>query len=381
MVREGGRQTFGDVSGVTAADVERQPVERFWRGRFIRGSLNLLVGPPKSGKSLGVIEISADWTGRDGPVILSSADPPAVQRDRVEAARADVRRVRLVGYRLPRDLEQVEEDVREWSALHSEKPVLVTLDGGSNQLPRHAAQLEDTLAALDALLERTGATAILVTDALRVAVSADPLTAMPAILASRARSIAFFVYDPADHGCRLCVWAADQYGEPPPPLALEFAGVDLPYAEAQAFVSSLLVREHDGAVPNPIELLVPRGAKGPALFDAELAEAAEWLTNLLAAGPMAVEQNVGMCPTHGHVACDGGCCPACRGMATQCVSIKSEARDSSVSWAAIRRAETAIGIQKERHFPLGRKRPEGSLAYWRLPDGHPNLAPYASRVL
>ncbi len=370
-----------DLSGITAADAVYQPVERFWRGRFIRGSINVLVGPPKSGKSLAVVEIGAEWTERHGPVLLSCADAQALQRDRLQAARADLRRVRLVAYEFPRDLGQLEEDVRQWSARHGEQPVLVALDAAGNHLPRHPAQLENTLRALDSVLERTGATAIVVAQPHQIAANADPLTAIPPALARHARSIAFFGYFPGDRGCRFCVWAAEQYGEPPPPLALEFAEVELRQPGSEAFVSSLWVTEHDGSVPQPLELLRPPSAKGPALFDWELAEAAEWLTDLLAPGPMAVEQNVGMCPSHGHVAGDAGRCPACGGVATQCASIKGCARDSGISWAAIRRAEAAIGVHKERHFPLGRERADGSLAYWRLPDGHPNLAPYASKVL
>ncbi len=371
-----------DLSGVTAVDVTHEPVERFWHGRFLSGSTNLVVGPPKVGKSLAVVAIVADWSRRHGPVILSSAEARPLQRDRLEAATADLRRVRLTNYQLPRDLGQLEQDVREWGARHGDKPCLLALDAASTSFSPYSSQIVKTLTALEALLQDTGATAMLVSQLLKVGPSADALSAIPTALSSAARSIAFLVYDPDDQLSRLCVWVSDQYGEPPSTLALELDEVALVDQSGQLYeVARLFVAEHDLPVLNPLGLLRPPVRDRLQLFDWPLAEAAEWLTDVLAAGPMAVRPNVGFCPDHGHIACESTLCPACGGATTVCGSVQGSAQAEGVSWAALRRAKAAIGVEEDHHLPLGRATSVGSFAYWRLPAEHPALNPYSPRTL
>lgn len=98
---------------VTMSDVEPEPIEWLWPGRFALGKLHLIAGDGGRGKSTLTVDLAArvstgeawpDGTANIPPadvLILSAEDDPAdTIRPRLDAARADVSRVRcLTGVR------------------------------------------------------------------------------------------------------------------------------------------------------------------------------------------------------------------------------------------------------------------------------------------
>ena len=97
----------GDL--IRASDVQPQKLAGVWNHRFYRGKLGLVAGEPGLGKSLIAIHMAATvstggaWpdgrgTAHRGDVIYISAEDSAADtiRPRLEAAGADLRRVRIV---------------------------------------------------------------------------------------------------------------------------------------------------------------------------------------------------------------------------------------------------------------------------------------------
>jgi len=94
---------------VNLADVEPEPIRWLWSNRIPLGKLSLIVGDPDQGKSLTTLDFTArvtrgrlwpdnaESTGRGGVVLLSAEDDPAdTIRPRLDAANADPARVALL---------------------------------------------------------------------------------------------------------------------------------------------------------------------------------------------------------------------------------------------------------------------------------------------
>jgi RecA-family ATPase len=99
------------VAGVLASDVEREPVRWIWKGRLARGEMTILDGDPGLGNSTMLCELAARITtgrplpgeekpprdGAGGVVLVTTEDSPSpTVRPRLDAAGADVGRVRIV---------------------------------------------------------------------------------------------------------------------------------------------------------------------------------------------------------------------------------------------------------------------------------------------
>ena len=93
---------------ICMADVESQPISWLWEGRIARGRMSLLVGMPGIGKSFLTTDMAArvstgtPWPDRHpcerGSVLFVTAedDPRDTIKPRLDAARADSRRVQLL---------------------------------------------------------------------------------------------------------------------------------------------------------------------------------------------------------------------------------------------------------------------------------------------
>ena len=64
----------------------------------------------------------------------------------------------------------------------------------------------------------------------------------------------------------------------------------------------------------------------------------------------------------------GGACPHCKGEVGTETGLMAVAEMMGISWGTIKRAKTEIEIVSGRKG-FG----PGSIVYWRLPDGHPDI--------
>jgi hypothetical protein len=167
----------------TVADIESEEVEWLWRGRIPLGMLTILDGDPGLGKSLITASLAAAVSTGDalpggdkappaGVLFLAAEDDPArVIRPRLEAAGANLRRVRVIDeikngdwtrpVSFPEDLPLLEEMIRERGVrLVIVDPIMAYLNGA---IDAHRDQaVRPVLSAMKAIAERTGAAFVLV---------------------------------------------------------------------------------------------------------------------------------------------------------------------------------------------------------------------------
>ncbi len=183
--------TRGDgLPGMVLADIERQDVRWLWRGRLARGKLAIIDGDPGQGKGFMTLDIAARITkGRPMPdsnertkpasVILMTPEDDASDtiRPRLEAAEADLRRIRMLTtttetdpatgqprerfLTIPRDILLIETAVQaDRAALVIIDPIMACLDAGVKT--NSDSEVRAALMPLKAMAERTGCVVLLV---------------------------------------------------------------------------------------------------------------------------------------------------------------------------------------------------------------------------
>lgn len=332
-----------------ASDVAVEKVDYIWHDRFVKGAIAVIGGPSGKGKSLCTTKIAADVsTGRGMPdrspaaVIFSNMeDARSISRGRIEVAGGDLDNVYFRHYTIPEDVSELEADINTLGAK------LVILDTASKHVSapiRNDQKVAQALTPLQAMCERTGVTVIFVTHTLKhVGRNTDPLLAIGGAvggLVGSARCVALFGVHPSNPDHRALSWVKNSYGETP--KGIVFGIESEPLYDDRGFVmatAGALVIEDDDADVDALALVTSRPAEDGASVPTEKrAAAAEWLTSVLANGPVAV------------------------------ADLKIEAENEGHSWGTIRRAEEGIGIEKPRDG-FGK----GSTVFWRLPDDHPAL--------
>ena len=375
------------LRGILAADVTGDLPSKFWpdddAALFYERSIGVVAGPSGMGKSLSTVKIGADVSRTGGAVIYCNAeDDEVMQRYRFEAAGADLDRVLFATFIFPEDLDALEYAIRATGAK------LCVFDTAEKHLNAPVARWSHPLRQCHKLMERTGCTAIFVHHTNKnVRKSADWRAAIGGAtsgLVGTARSVALFGVRPDDPSQRLLCPVKDSYDETPRAIAFEFLVEEFEKKDSDdAFeVAYFGIVERNIHVTNPTELVVIQGdgdtKRGPSPEKA--AEAAAFLTDALQYGAQPVKDAY-RCPGCGHysvrhIASVNGACPECNGPVTEVEGLETLADAAGISWGTAKRAKQALEVESARKGfgPM-------SLNYWRLPDGHPKLAPNAAQVL
>ncbi len=281
--------------GVLLSDVEPEPISWLWPHRIARGKVTLIDGDPGLGKSV----LTVDWSARvsqgmpwpdgapcpkGGVVILTAEDGIAdTVRPRLDAAggRADqVLALQVAGedehaVSIPGDLADIERAIsRVGAILVVVDPLAAFLDAATNTRVDH--DVRRALRPLAALAERTGAAVVVIRHL-------NKSTGGPAIyrgggsigIIGAARIALLVGQDPDDEGRRVLAAIKTNIGPKPPALAFRLTEARNGAVQVVWEGGSSLTADELLAIPADDE---ERGA---------VEEAADWLVDLLAVGPMA----------------------------------------------------------------------------------------------
>ena len=326
---------------VTLASVQPESVRWLWPARIPLGKLTILAGPPGVGKSYALLDIAArvsrgsplpdGGAAPQGSVILLTAEDGLADtvRPRLDLLRADSERVHALTmvrqgenermFSLEDHLPLLEQAIIEKGACLAIIDPLLAYTGRADSYKE--AEVRGLLAPLAALAERTACAVVAIVHLNKRGGEHSPLNRITASVAfvAQARSVLLLAIDPDDDTGQRRVLAPVKMNlcAPPPSLALHFAedgGLlwDGPVATNAADL--LAVPMDDGE----------RGA---------LAEAQEFLRDLLRGGPVEAEE------------------------------VLKRARPAGVAEKTLRRAKAALRVISERQGGLA---DEGYWA-WALP--------------
>ncbi len=337
---------------VCLADVEPREIKWLWPGRVPMGRITLLVGRPGAGKSFLTTDMAARITtgtpwpdGSDcpaGSVILISAedDPGDTIRPRLDAHYADVRKVHLLSA-----VRRLGEDGQPYEVLFTLADVaaletalktlpdcrLIVVDPIGSFLGRDTDAHRDNevrgvLAPVAKLAEKYGPAVLVVAHRRKSAGSiADDLALGSRAFTGIARAVWHLSRDPDNKNRRLLLPGKNNLA--PEGNGLAFAIVGDPAAVAW---------EHDPVAMSADDALAQENGFGgedakPGPQPEARSHAAEWLRELLKAGPMEVAK------------------------------IKDEAKAAGYAWRTLHRAKDELGIRPYRERFGGNWK-------WKLPD-------------
>lgn len=318
-----------------AADVTPEPIRWLWPGRIAIGKLSIIAGDPGLGKSMVTIAVAAHVTrGTPWPVdlapcltgdvlMLSAEDDLAdTIRPRLDAAGADVRRVHVLTAVRDRDRDTGEPTERGVSLRRDVARLATVLDGLPNcrmvVIDPISAYLDGTdshtnadvrglLAPLTDLAARYRVAIVAVTH-LRKGEGRAIYRAIGSIaFAAAARFVAIVTKDPQDETRRLVLPAKNNLGPDTAGLAYSITATPDGVPSLEWGAEAVTITADDALSPIPTE-------------DArtERDAAAEWLRDVLADGPMPARD------------------------------VRRQADEAGHSWATVRRAQSAIGVQVAR---------------------------------
>ena len=298
------------VAGVLASEVEREPIRWIWKGRLARGEMTIIDGDPGLGKSTMLCELAACITTgrplpgeekppRDGPggvVLVTTEDSPShTIRPRLDAAGADVGRVRIVqtvptrgddgswdsgGERVPKlpaDLDVLKATCRDVGAdLLVIDPLLAHL-GDINTFKD--ADVRSALAPVQTFAEEAGLALVVVRHLTKGSAGANPLYRGQASIGiiGAARLALAFGEDPERDGQLVLAPNKVNLGKRPPSLALQLK--DSPDVDDVARVEWL------GTSDRSASELFSAGAGDASEQSPALSEAKDFLREELAEGP------------------------------------------------------------------------------------------------
>jgi len=332
--------------GTLLSEVEPERVEWLWPGRIPKGKVSLIEGDPGTGKSALTMDLAARVSaGRElpdetpcevaGVVLLSAEDGPAdTIRPRLDAAGADSSKVlalatlydvegqeRLLS--IPDDVPLIERGIERVGA------GLVVIDPLVAFLPKNVDANKDqdvrrALAPLAMLAERTGA-AVVVVRHLNKGTGGKALYRGGGSIGiiGAARSALLVAKDPEDDERRVLAAQKSNLSKPAPSLSFSLEDTANGAArvvwrgESPLDAAQLLATPQDGEV---------RTAE---------TEAKDFLRELLAAGPVPVEE------------------------------VFEEARSAHIAEKTLRRAKTALSVTSEREGETGKR--GGGRWLWALP--------------
>jgi len=328
-----------DPSGIVCsrvADIEAKPIRWLWRGRIARGKVTLIAGHPGLGKSQAALSLAAIVTAagkwpldgehaeRGSVVILSAEDDAAdTIRPRLEAAGADISRVyifeavrdrddkgeaRRRGLNLATDISRIAAKIADLGNVS-----LLIIDPVSAYLgdidSHKNADVRALLAPLADMASRHGVAVVLITHLAKNA-SAEALLRVQGSIAfaAAARAAWGVARDKDTPSRRLFLPLKNNIGNDQTGLAFAVEGVTLP----GGIETSRVVWEGEPVTVTAEEAFAPD-------LDREertaVEEAKEFLAGLLAYGPVPSKQ------------------------------VRADAEGAGHHWSAIRRAQTALGVE------------------------------------
>jgi hypothetical protein len=349
------------TGGMMASQVAIKAPETFWHDTFYYGVMQSISGPKKTAKSLCSIKVAADMSHVGNVIVSGREDSKAVLRLRLEAAGANLDNVFLPdnGYDIPTEIHKLRADIETLDARvvvldTANKHVEVQMDKADHKAAR-------ALTPLSKMLEETEAGLIFIDHSLKnIPKSANPDFAISGGLLGSVRKAFLFGWDPTNADRRMLVNVADQYAEPQKAMAFTIETVDVfdPSTGLEIPVGAMHLDEKDIVLSDAQKINVVRvsNTDGQGTSASKRAEAAEFLTKLLAFGPRPVNTATVNGKTY-----DG---------------VVQTVEEEGMSMMTVRRAAEAIGVIKSRHGSG-----KGSVPFWRLPDGHPALTPGAPTTL
>lgn len=322
---------------ILMSDVEPKETRWLWRQRFPSGRLSLLCGRPGEGKSMMTMDMAARVTtgrpwpdGGDAPmgsvlIITTEDDAAETIRPRLDAHGADATKVRLLAgvHRIGHDGKPTTgsftfEDLKPLQTALASMPdcVLVIVDpigsflGGRVDAHRDN-EIRGVLAPLSVLAEQSGAAMLLVAHQRKGAADhADDLVLGSRAFTGIARSVLHLLRDPADDARRLLLPGKNNLSAPAPGLAFSIvpnpARVEWEPEPVDTSASEVLAAQH-------------RAGDGRTERD----DAADWLAELLADGPVLAKDAM------------------------------QEAKDAGHSMGTLRRAKARLGVKSRKRSFVG----------------------------
>jgi len=343
---------------VRLADVQPEPLTWIWPGRLAAGKLALLVGDPGLGKSWISLDVAARlsaglaWpdggAAPAGPVLLLSAEDGLADtiRPRLDALGADVAQIHhLAVLRTGErdravqltDVAALERAIRETRArLMIVDPISAYL--GSTDSHRDA-EVRGLIAPLAALAGRTGAAVLGIMHLAKDRQQPAIYRAVGSIVfAAAARLVLAVAPDPDRKDRRIVASVKSNLSTPPAALAYSLA-------------AGRLLWEAEPVTEADVDTLLA----GPAFPQHDRRDAEDWLSDLLADGPMRSQL------------------------------VQAAAREAGLAWRTVERAKHRLGIAATRVGGVA----AGGQWWWRLPpaktdtasantDTPPNMAVLAS---
>jgi putative DNA primase/helicase len=321
-----------------AADIAPEKVEWLWPGRLARGKHTCIAGEPGTGKSqLSISIIAAVTTGGEWPcgegraplgnVIILSAEDGAADTiiPRLMAAGAGLMRVHVVstvrdtdGNRrtlsLQYDLDLLEQKIAEVGDV-----ALVCVDPVSSYLGKtdshKNSEVRGVLEPLSEMADRTRVAILSITHFSKSGAN-NTTKALHRFIGSIAftgapRAAFAVIEDAAQEGRLLLLHAKNNLAKPPQGLA---------YRIEQCLVGDGIVASRILWGTEPVAITANEALAADSADPRRSArdEAAEWLQELLAKGPMAARD------------------------------VQAQTEAAGLSWATIRRAKDRLGIKPER---------------------------------
>lgn len=337
----------------TAIDIVRKPIAWLWLWKIAIGKTTLIAGDPGLGKSMVTVSMAAHVsTGRPWPdgtpcpqgdvIFISAEDDPAdTIGPRLDAVGADSSRIHIAGgveslnrngdpetrqMSLKRDLEAIRDAVLALPQVRLivVDPISAYLDGSDSH---NNAEVRAVMAPLSELASSIGAAIIFVTH-LNKGTGGAALYRATGSLAFVAAARAAFLVTP-DKGVpnrRLFLPLKNNLGPDTAGMAYRIEELDgVPYVAWEK--ESVLISADDALGRDD-----DQGNHESTLAG----DAAEWLSDVLSAGPVPSDD------------------------------VKKHAKEAGYSWATIRRAQAALGIKPRRTGGAG----ESGAWCWTLPDEH-----------
>ncbi len=351
------RERAGDAILTCMADVEARPVSWLWRFRIPLGRITLIAGLPGDGKSFASLDfaarVSTGATWPDGTpcprgsvlIIAAEDDPHDVIRPRLDAMTADCSRIHLL-----RGVRMFDDDgkpIEQWFTLESLHAMedairrcddckLVIVDpigsftGGRADTHRDN-ETRAILAPVAKLAERLGPAVVMIAHTRKASGNrADDLVLGSRAFTGIARSVWHVSADPDTKGRRLFLPGKQNLSEVSGGLAYSITGDP-----------ARVVWERDPVAMNADEAMAARQGGGD---DGAMADAKEWLRDVLSAGPVAS------------------------------ADLKERAKADGIAWRTVERAKEAIGAvaTREGYASDGRW-------VWVLPQTPPTTPPNSAK--
>lgn len=334
------RMATSDAAGVEfrcLADVEAKPINWLWPGKIARGKVTMLAGNPGLGKSqvtasmAAIVTTGGQWPADrarsvQGSVVFLSAEDDAADtiKPRLIAAGADLKRVFILdavvdgsnaqGVPTSRQF-NLRTDLDRLSALLDQlgHVALIVIDPITAYLgdtdSHKNAEVRALLAPLGELAAKHGAAVVCVSH-LNKSGNSEALMRVTGSLAFVAAARAAFLVarDPDDSNRRLFLPMKNNIGKDESGLAFSIESHQL----AGGIETSCIAWEAEAVTVKADEALIPEGS---AEDRSERQEAAEWLRDALAEGPLSAKV------------------------------VQQQAKQAGIAWATVRRAKDALGIK------------------------------------